>query len=209
MQTIRATMSLLLLSAAVFVRWQDPQPVKQPPVVKPPVEATVSTDSEPKPEPKPKQEPKQEPKQKQKQKQEQKQESASTAATKSEGQIIGKPKRDVIEGVYRLRYRVTDGLPDQTKSCGYMAITSRYLFLSLASQGRSPALPLLHSGVREWRKVGNEIHMTAKLDYATDDAGGIHQTPDGRQEVRRIEIIRGGLRVMQGMHSWLEFERVE
>lgn len=195
MQTIRATMSLLLLSAAVFVRWQDPQPVKQPPVVKPPVEATVSTDSESK------QEPKQEPKQKQ--------EPASNSATKPQGQVIGKPKRDVIEGVYRLRHRVTDGLPDQTKSCGYMAITSRYLFLSLASQGRSPALPLLHSGVREWRKVGNEIHMTAKLDYATDGAGGIHQTPDGRQEVRRIEIIRGGLRVMQGMHSWLEFERVE
>ena len=195
MQTIRATMSLLLLSAAVFVRWQDPQPVKQPPVVKPPVEATVSTDSELK--------------QEQKQKQKQEQETASTAATKSEGQIIGKPKRDVIEGVYRLRYRVTNGLPDQKKSCGYMAITGRYLFLSLASQGRSPTLPLLHSGVREWRKVGNEIHMTAKLDYATDDAGGIHQTPDGRQEVRRIEIIRGGLRVMQGMHSWLEFERVE
>ncbi len=201
MQTIRSTMSLLLLSAAVLVRWQDPQPVKQEPVVKPPVEATVSQDPQPKPgaEPKPEAKPEAKPEVK----------PASNSATKSQRQIIGKPKRDVIEGVYRLRHRVTDGIPDQAKSCGYMAITSRYLFLSLASQGRSPALPLLHSGVREWRKVGNEIHMTAKLDYATDGAGGIHQTPDGRQEVRRIEIIRGGLRVMQGMHSWLEFERVE
>ena len=207
MQTIRSTMSLMLLSAAVLVRWQDPQPVKQEPVVKPPVEAAVSQGSEPKPVPKP--EPKPKPKPEQEQEPEPEAKSASNSATKSQRQIIGKPQRDVIEGVYRLRHRVTNGLPDQTKSCGYMAITSRYLFLSLASQGRSPALPLLHSGVREWRKVGNEIHMTAKLDYATDDAGGIHQTPDGRQEVRRVEIIRGGLRVMQGMHSWLEFERVE
>jgi hypothetical protein len=34
-------------------------------------------------------------------------------------------------------------------------------------------------------------------------------TPEGKQDVRQIQIVRGGVRVIQGEQTWLEFERVE
>tara|TARA_R110002072_G_scaffold264409_1_gene423116 strand:- start:20555 stop:21097 length:543 start_codon:yes stop_codon:yes gene_type:complete len=180
-------MSLLLLGAAVLCRWQDPQPVAQDPVKQDPASKQVAAKQEPA-----KQNPAEKPTDKQAQK-----------------KVPGKPDRSPLEGVYRLRKRVTNGIPDAKPNKGYLAITSRHLFLSLASAGLDETLPLLHSGVREWIKVGADVRTTAKLDYYTDGDGVIHQTPEGKQEVRRIELVLGGVRVMQGPHSWLEFERVE
>ena len=125
------------------------------------------------------------------------------------GQIIGAPERSPLEGVYRLTSRVVNGLPDKKRSRGYLAITSRHLFINLASPGPKDEHPLVHAGVREWRKVGNDIRTTAKLDYFSDNEGRIAITPEGKQEARHIEIIRGGVRVIQSSRSWLEFERIE
>jgi hypothetical protein len=215
---MRTTMSMLLLGAAVLCRWQDPTPVGQDPVVG---ASTVPQDpvSQGPVQQGPvkqgrvkqglaKQNPvKQDPA---------KQSSANQDPVKqdlakqdSAKQPVGKPERSPLEGVYRLRKRVTGGVPDAKPNKGYLAITARHMFLSLASAGLDKTSPLLHAGVREWVKVGSDVRTTAKLDYYTDGDGLIHQTPDGKQEVRRIEIVLGGVRVMQGPHSWLEFERVE
>ena len=182
---MRTTTSLLLLGAAVFCRWQDPKPVVQDPVKQEAVKPGGGKPDSGKPD------------------------AAKSDAKKDKGKIIGKPERSPLEGVYRLRRRVNAGIPENNPSKGYMAITGRHLFLSLASKGPDETMPLLHAGVREWTKDGPDIRTTAKLDYYTDDEGVIHQTPEGKQEKRRIQIVRGGVRVMQGRHSWLEFERVE
>lgn len=194
---MRTTMSMLLLGAAVLCRWQDPTPVGQDPVVG---ASTVPQDPV-----------SQGPAKQNSAKQDSaKQEPAKKdLGKKSTKQPVGKPERSPLEGVYRLRKRVTGGVPDAKPNKGYLAITARHMFLSLASAGLDKASPLLHAGVREWVKVGSDVRTTAKLDYYTDGDGLIHQTPDGKQEVRRIEIVLGGVRVMQGPHSWLEFERVE
>jgi hypothetical protein len=189
MQSMRTMMPLLLLGAAVLCRWQDPKPVVQDPVT------GVSTAQ-------------QSPKTQSPKKGAAKQDSAK-ATKKLADKVPGKSEQSPLEGVYRLRQRVTAGVPDARPNKGYLAITGRYMFLSLASKGLDETSPLLHSGVREWIKVGSDVRTTAKLDYYTDGDGRIHQTPEGKQEVRRIEIVRGGVRVMQGEHSWLEFERVE
>jgi hypothetical protein len=190
MQLMRTTMSLLLLGAAVLCRWQDPKPVVQDPVT-----GVSTAQQDPAKQGAPKQgAAKQEP---------------AKPTKKPADKMVGKPEKNPLEGVYRLRQRVTAGVPDAKPNKGYLAITGRYMFLSLASKGPDDKSPLLHSGVREWIKVGPNVRTTAKLDYYTDDDGLIHQTPDGKQEMRRFEIVRGGVRVMQGQHSWLEFERVE
>jgi len=123
--------------------------------------------------------------------------------------VIGKPKRNLLEGVYKLRSRVVRGLAGKQSNRGYLVVTSRHMFLSLASPGTSDEHPLVHSSVREWRKTEDGVRMTCKLDYFSSDSGVITMTPAGKQDVRRIQIIRGGLRVIQGKQTWLEFERVE
>ncbi|MGK0204327.1 MAG: hypothetical protein ACI89X_000472 [Planctomycetota bacterium] len=193
-------MSLLLLGAAVFCRWQDPKPATQDPVAgASSVQQGLVTQGAAK-----KVASKQGPA-----KQDPAKQDAANPTKKPAGKVVGRPDRSPLEGVYRLRKRVTAGVPDAKPSKGYLAITGRHMFLSLASKGLDETAPLLHSGVREWIKVGADVRTTAKLDYYTDGAGVIHQTPEGKQEMRRIEIVLGGVRVIQGPHSWLEFERVE
>ena len=43
----------------------------------------------------------------------------------------------------------------------------------------------------------------------TDSSGELHFVKDGDQEVRKIQKMMGGLRVLQGDRTWLEFERIE
>jgi len=133
----------------------------------------------------------------------------ATKSAKPKRPIPGKPKRHPLEGVYKLRSRVIEGVPGNGQNKGYLVITGRHLFLSLASPGTDDNHPLVHSAVREWRQTADGIQMTAKLDYFSDNNGAITMTPDGKQETRHIQPIRGGLRVTQGQHSYLEFERLE
>lgn len=133
----------------------------------------------------------------------------TTKATKSKGPVAGKPKRHPLEGVYKLHSRVVDGLAGNGKNKGYLVITGRHIFLSIAAPGTDDLHPLVHSAVREWRETSDGFQMTAKLDYYSDSNGTITMTPEGKQETRRIQPIRGGVRVMQGQHTYLQFERVE
>lgn len=130
-------------------------------------------------------------------------------ATSKPAKVPGRPKRHRYEGVYKLKRRVMDGIPDDKPSRGYLAITGRHLFLNLASSGPEKDHPLVHAGVREWRPAQDGLRTTARLDFFSDSAGDLHFVEDGKQEVRRIQEMRGGLRVLQGQRSWLEFERVE
>lgn len=123
--------------------------------------------------------------------------------------VAGQPKPNPLEGVYKLRSRVVQGLAGNGSNRGYLVITGRHLFLSLASKGTSDKHPLVHASVREWRMADDGMHMTAKLDYFSDNRGVITMTPEGKQEVRVIQVVRGGVRVLQGDQTWLEFERVE
>ena len=121
----------------------------------------------------------------------------------------GKAEPHPFEGVYKLTGRVMAGVPDGKPSKGYLAITRRHLFLNLAAAGPDQRHPLVNAGVREWRPVNDGMRTTARLDFFSDGAGDLHFVEDGKQETRVIRAVRGGLRVMQGQRSWLEFERIE
>lgn len=123
--------------------------------------------------------------------------------------VPGRPKRHAFEGVYRLTGRVMNGIRDDKPSKGYLAITSRHLFLNLAAAGPEAEHPLVNAGVREWRPSAEGVRTTARLDWYSDSAGELHFVKDGKQEERVIRAVQGGLRVMQGQRTWLEFERVE
>lgn len=114
-----------------------------------------------------------------------------------------------FEGVYELRQRVVDGKADAKPATGYLAITHRHLFVQLASPGPDPELPLLRSGVRTWTAKGDQLNGVVRLGWYTDGDGGVHLESPGATEQRRLELLRGMVRLYQDEHSYLEFERVE
>ena len=121
----------------------------------------------------------------------------------------GLPARHPYEGVYRLTARVKGGIADLRKSKGFLVITGRHLCLQLAAPGVDAQHPLINAGVREWRPTDGGIRTTTRLEFFSDTSGELHFAKDGAQEQRVIRSIQGGLRVMQGERSWLEFERIE
>ena len=123
--------------------------------------------------------------------------------------VLGKPERHPYEGVYRLTDRVKGGVADLRKSKGYLVITGRHLCLQLAAPGADEQHPLVNAGVREWRPTDGGIRTTTRLEFFSDTSGELHFAKDGEQEQRVLRAVRGGLRVMQGERSWLEFERIE
>jgi hypothetical protein len=193
--TMRTTSTLLLLCLTAGVSLQDPKPAPQTaPQQDPQQDPQQNPQQDPQPGAKPAPKPAG-------------QQPARTEA--SQKPIPGKPKRHPYEGVYKLTRRVINGIPDAKPSKGYLALTGRHLFLNLASSGPEEQHPLVHSAVREWREVRDGMRTTARLDWFTDSEGDLHFAADGKQEVRRIEPIHGGLRVMQGLRTYLEFERIE
>lgn len=121
----------------------------------------------------------------------------------------GRAPRHPLEGVYRLQSRVVDGVAHKRDNRGYLAITQRHLFLSLAAPGADAEHPLVHAGVREWKQTSDGVHTVMKLDYHSDVEGRISIQPFDTVEVRRIERQQGGLRVWQNDEDWLDFVRVE
>lgn len=122
----------------------------------------------------------------------------------------GPPARHALEGVYVLRTRTRAGLPETQPRCrGYVAITSRHLLLCLVAPGSDPELPLVRAGVRTWKPAEEQVQTEIELGFYTDEDGGIHLEEHGKKEPRRIELVRGGLRIWQDQRDWLEFERVE
>lgn len=124
--------------------------------------------------------------------------------------VLGKPKPHPLEGVYVLRERVLDGKTSPIASTGYLCVTGRHLFLQFGAPGSSAASVLLRSGVRTWvPRDGGNVQTTVLVGWATDDDGTIHFEKPGTVEQRRMEAIRGGVRVTQDGRNWLDFERVE
>jgi hypothetical protein len=131
------------------------------------------------------------------------------ATTPAAKEVPGRPARHPFEGVYELRRRVVNGEPDGKPSKGLLAITQRHLFLQLAAPGPDPDLPLVRASARTWRPHEPNVATTIKLGWFSDASGGLHAEPPGSEEQRRIELVQGGVRVLQDDRNWLEFERVE
>lgn len=123
--------------------------------------------------------------------------------------VTGKAVRDPLEGVYRLRTRVVAGAPDPKRHKGYVAITGRHMLLVLAGAGSDPEHPLLRAGVRTWRKKKTGVETVIEVGFFTDEDGAVHVEEPGSHHVRRIDVIRGMLRIWQDERSYLEFERLE
>lgn len=120
------------------------------------------------------------------------------------------PRRHPFEGVYRLHARTRNGVPElQTRARGYVAITARHLLLCLAAPGSDPAVPLVRAGVRTWKPQDEQVATVVEMGFYTDDDGAIHLEEHGKPELRRLELLRGRLRIWQDQREWLEFERIE
>ncbi|MCR9244536.1 MAG: hypothetical protein NXI31_05850 [bacterium] len=117
--------------------------------------------------------------------------------------------RDPIEGVYRLLSRMIDGVPDPNAVRGYVAVTRRHMLLCLAARGPDPDYPLLRAGVREWQRRKRSFDTIVQMGFYTDADGEVHVEEPGTSQVRRIDVIRGKLRIWQEGNSYLEFERIE
>ncbi len=137
-------------------------------------------------------------------------EPVATKPAPASADIPGKPKPHPLEGVYQLRERVLDGKAATAPSRGYLCITNRHLFLSVGAPGTAADKVLLRSSVRTWApRDADQMQTVVLLGWATDDAGTIQFEQPGQQDVRRIELMRGGCRVTQDARNWLEFERIE
>jgi hypothetical protein len=124
-------------------------------------------------------------------------------------EVPGKPDRHELEGVYELKRRMGPAGADARTSRGYLAITGRHLFLCLAAEGADATAPLVHAGVRTWQPQQDRVRTTVLLGWLSDRDGSLKVEKPGTEELRRIEPMKGGLRVMQPDNRWLEFERVE
>lgn len=130
---------------------------------------------------------------------------ASTTPAESKVQAPRSP----FEGVYVLRTRTRNGVPEVQRSRGYVAITARHMLICLVAPGADPALPLVRAGVRTWQKKEELVETGIELGFFTDADGTIHLEEHGKKEPRRIELVRGLLRIWQDGRDYLEFERVE
>jgi hypothetical protein len=124
-------------------------------------------------------------------------------------EIPGKPEKHELEGVYVLKRRMSAAGQDARASRGYLAITGRHLFLCIAAEGADATTPLVHAGVRTWQPQQDRVRTTVLIGCLTNSDGAIKAEKPGHEELRRIEPMKGGLRVMQPDNRWLEFERVE
>ena len=108
-----------------------------------------------------------------------------------------------------LRTRVDKSAFDTQVNRGYVAITRRHMLVVLAAAGSDPDYPLLRAGVRTWAKNKDRVDTVIELGFFTDEDGEIHVEAPGTKQVRRIDVIRGMLRIWQDEQSFLEFERLE
>lgn len=119
------------------------------------------------------------------------------------------PARHPLEGVYALRARFVDGEKVRAPSQGWLALTRRHLFLCVSAPGADAEVPLLRAAVRTWEGDGAQASTTVRMGWFTDRDGTVHVEQPGTVERRRIEAIRGGVRIAQDDRNFLEFERVE
>jgi hypothetical protein len=63
--------------------------------------------------------------------------------------------------------------------------------------------------VRTWTAQGDVVQTTVSMGWYTDGDGDVHLEKTGTIEQRRLERLRGLVRLYQGENTYLEFERVE
>lgn len=114
-----------------------------------------------------------------------------------------------IAGVYRLRAATRGGQAVRGGLQGYLLVGEKHLAIHLQDGTSNPGKPALQSSVREYTLVGSRLQMVCKLGVRLDSGGDPVLEGDGLVEVRAIDITANFLRVVQGVGSSLEFERVE
>ncbi|MBX3464347.1 MAG: hypothetical protein KF830_14355 [Planctomycetes bacterium] len=114
-----------------------------------------------------------------------------------------------LEGVYVLRRRLIGGVVDKQPSQGYLAVTKRHLLLCLAAPTPDPDLPLVRAAVRSWSAKDDVLSTTVRMGWYTDANGKLYVEKADTVEQRRIDLMRGGLRLRQDDNNYLEFERIE
>jgi hypothetical protein len=121
----------------------------------------------------------------------------------------GASAKAAFEGVFTWLRRLSGGHFDAAPCSGYLAITNRHLFLCLAEDAPVAGTMLLRAGVRSWRTEKDRVRTTTLCGWLTDADGGIVLERKGHEELRKIELGKGGVLVKQDDRNWLEFERIE
>jgi len=121
----------------------------------------------------------------------------------------GLPPPSPLEGLYELRTRTRNGVPEPQRSRGYIVITKRHMLMCLVAKSNDPEQPLVRAGVRTWKQQEELVRTEIAIGFYNDDDGTMHLEEQGKVEPRRIELERGKLRVWQDHRDYLEFERIE
>lgn len=121
----------------------------------------------------------------------------------------GAPKPHPFQGVFRLTARCSDGDVALAPGVGHLAITGRHLFLVAGAPGSTPNVLLLRSSVRTLRVRDDTMQTRVVAGWLVDDDSHVVLEEEGKEELRRVLLVQGGLRIEQDKHNWLEFERVE
>lgn len=116
---------------------------------------------------------------------------------------------DPIEGFYRLRRRVVDGVATLAPGDGYLAIGRRHLLLQVQAPTTTADRPLLRAGVWQWRRVGRKLQLSVLLGHLNDTDGGIHLEQPGTVSLRDVQQLGDVLRIYQDDGNFLEFSRAE
>lgn len=137
---------------------------------------------------------------------------ADAANAESTKPPIGAPKASPFVGVYRLSARSVDGTKVQAPGSGHLVITPRHLVLAAAAPGAKPDRLLLRTSVRTWtpsKERKDRVVMRVLAGWLTDAEDHLVLEALGQEEVRTLELVRGGIRVAEDPRNWLEFERIE
>ena len=121
----------------------------------------------------------------------------------------GAPKPHPFQGVFRLAKRCSEGEVAQQPGFGHLAITGRHLFLVAGAPSSTPNVLLLRSSVRTLRVKDDTMQTRIVAGWLVDDDSHVVLEAEGKEELRRVLLVQGGLRIEQDKQNWLEFERVE
>lgn len=133
---------------------------------------------------------------------------APVPTTSSEAKLDA-PKPHPFQGVFRLTARCSDGEVARTPGVGHLAITGRHLFLVAGAPSSTPNVLLLRSSVRSIRVKDDTLQTRIVAGWLVDDESHVVLEEEGKEELRRVLLVQGGLRIEEDRRNWLEFERVE
>lgn len=132
---------------------------------------------------------------------------ASPGSTSEAKPVAAKPHP--FQGVFRLTARCSEGEVALDPGVGHLAITGRHLFLVAGAPSSTPNVLLLRSSVRTLRVKDDTMQTRVVAGWLVDDDSHVLLEEEGKEELRRVQLVQGGLRIEQDRRNWLEFERVE